>query len=617
MARSRSAASQTRTAESEYREIIAWYERELERAAPPTDLRWEPIKIGPTWRYENGWVLPAATLGWRNLAWAGMHLRDKHGKPWTYTLEQARLILWLDALDVETGQFLHPTSVFQRLKGHGKDPIASCVSATDICSEDAVFSHWNGDIPVGMQQPNAWVQIVAVSQVQTQNTMKLFPSLIPADTRKKYGIQIGKLNVWARGDEAQIEAVTSNPLTIEGGRPTRIVRNETQNWNTSNGGHAMAGAIEGNAAKSEGGAARILDICNAYRPGEDSVGQKVREAFDATQGSRCKVHADFAPDDWPECIDCQRPKALDFGLLYDSLEAPPEAPLTAEAAPSVIEAIRGDSVWLNTRRIVQSILNSTNSASESRRKWYNQITAAEDAWADPKDIKAGERDFGLEPGDKIVMFGDGSKSDDATGLVGVRVSDGHAQVLHVQQPKKGEIVDRDAVDHAVIQTFDTYKVVAFWFDPSHARDDDAEGDNRFWWPLCDEWSKRYGRKLKCWPVKSGNKTHAVAFDMATETNQKTFVEGAEQVAGEMDGQAADPESATVTFKKSQWLVEHLGNAKQAPGKHGISVRKDNRESRHKIDLAVCLIGARMLRRIYLLSIKKGTPGKGRVIVMDD
>jgi hypothetical protein len=46
------------------------------------------------------------------------------------------------------------------------------------------------------------------------------------------------------------------------------------------------------------------------------------------------------------------------------------------------------------------------------------------------------------------------------------------------------------------------------------------------------------------------------------------------------------------------------------------VRKEHRESRHKIDLAVCLIGARMLRRIYLLSQKasnKGAPGKGRMI----
>ena len=85
----------------------------------------------------------------------------------------------------------------------------------------------------------------------------------------------------------------------------------------------------------------------------------------------------------------------------------------------MVEAIRGDSVWLNTRRILNSIKNPTNSANESRRKWYNQINATEDAWCDPKDVAAGKRDFGLDDGDAVVLFGDGSKSDDATGLIAV------------------------------------------------------------------------------------------------------------------------------------------------------------------------------------------------------
>jgi hypothetical protein len=169
------------------------------------------------------------------------------------------------------------------------------------------------------------------------------------------------------GDTRQIQAITANPLSIEGKRPTLVVRNETQNWITANGGHEMAGAIEGNAAKSEGGAARMLDICNAYRPGQDSVGQRVREGWEKSQGDS--------------------PEVLDFGLLYDSLEAPPDAPLSADAAPSVVDAIRGDATWMSTKRIVASILNPANPASESRRKWYNQITAAEDARFDPNDVK--------------------------------------------------------------------------------------------------------------------------------------------------------------------------------------------------------------------------------------
>jgi hypothetical protein len=335
-----------------------------------------------------------------------------------------------------------------------------------------------------------------------------------------------------------------------------------------------------------------LDICNAYRPGEGSVGQIVREAWDATQAA-----------------DGEQPRTADFGLLYDSLEAPPDAPLTLSDAPAVVEAIRGDAVWLSIPRILASIANPANSASESRRKWYNQITATEDAWVDPQKVKACRTSDRLVDGDAIVVFGDGSKSDDATGLVACRLSDGLTQVLHVQQPKKGEIVDRGLVDHAVRQTFSTYKVLAFWFDPSHAKDEDADGDSRFWWPLCDEWSQRYGQRLKLWATKTGDNRHAVAFDMLTQTAQAKFVPAAEQLA-------ADIENGEFRYAESHWLEEHLSNARRrVSDRHGITLGKEHRESRRKIDLAVCAVGARMLWRMYKLQQKPKSGGQGRVVVL--
>lgn len=208
------------------------------------------------------------------------------------------------------------------------------------------------------------MQVCAVSQEQTKNTMKLLPGLIPMETRRHYGIQLGKLNMYALGDSRQIEAVTSSPLALEGGRPTFLIRNETQNWNSSNGGHDMDGVLSGNAAKSADGVnAKMLDICNAYRDGEDSVAQRVREAWEGTQGD---------PDSPDKGL---RPKYMDFGLLYDSIEAAPDTPMTEESIPKVIADVRGDSDWLSTRRILKEIINPKNPVSESRRKWFNQCQA--------------------------------------------------------------------------------------------------------------------------------------------------------------------------------------------------------------------------------------------------
>src|SRR4051794_36172823 len=86
----RSHSARVSTAEAEFAEIVAWYEDLLERTYPPTELVWEPLRIGPTWQYDAGWSLPAVTLGWRILAWCGVWLRDKTGKPWQFTPEQTR-----------------------------------------------------------------------------------------------------------------------------------------------------------------------------------------------------------------------------------------------------------------------------------------------------------------------------------------------------------------------------------------------------------------------------------------------------------------------------------------------------------------------------------------------
>ena len=587
MARARNAGPALITSvDSELEEIKRWYREFLENTAPPTDLEWEPVRIGPTWQWDNGWSLPEASLGWDFMAWCGRWLRAKNGGPWKFTAEQARFLIWFFALE-SNGDFLYHSAVLQRLKGWGKDPLAATLAIGSLCAP-TIFDHWDGDRPVGRDNPTAWVQLLAVSQLQTQNTMKLFPSLVSPEARQRYGIQIGKRNVWAMGDERQIEAVTNSVMAIEGGRPTLIVRNETQNWNSSNGGHDMAGAIEGNAAKSaKDSPARILDICNAYRPGEDSVGQRAREAYESTVGDDAQFN--------------------DFGVMYDSLEAPEKAPLTLSAAPGVVRAVRGDATWLDAEgRIKKSIANPTNTPSESRRKWYNQITAAEDSWTEPAEwdpLK--DADKVLELGEEVTIFLDCSKSDDATALMGTRMSDGHVFTIQMwQRPpgKRGDgwLAPREEVDAKVIEMFDKYTVVGFFGDPSHTLDDETM--DRYWDPLFNEWHIRYRHKLRVWA--SGSKgsnshtSHSVMFDMSARDNSKQFANAVAYTLEEI-------KSGAFTHDGDARLRRHVLNSRRYPVQGFVSIAKDGRESKNKIDLAICMVGARMVRRILLTQNKKG------------
>ena len=552
--------------------IIAAYRRRLAKPAKRRKSEWQPALIGPTWQTtdDGHWLLPEITLGWEVLGWCGRWLQHQPGRPWKFTDEQARFILWFYAID-DSGEFLYTDAVLQRLKGWGKDPLGACICLVELLGP-CRFGGWdtNGD-PVVVDRPNAWVQIAAVSLEQTKNTMRLMPGLITAEARKHYRIQIGKEQIYALHGERFLQAVTSSPATLEGARGTFVLMNETQHWTSSNEGHDMADVIERNTVKSEDGAARNLRITNAYEPGEDSVAQRDREAFEAIVAGL----------------------NVDTGLLYDSIEADPKAPLTAEAAPSVVESIRGDSVWLSIARIVRSILDPRNDPSRSRRFWYNQITATADAWVAPAEWDALALELVVADNTTVTLGFDGSKSDDHCALIGSVVAADHLFEIGVWEPRctscRGEVVnhkcrrchlegpgevDREDIDRTVRAVLDRYDVVGFY------------SDLHPWESYVDRWAEDFGEDLV---VKAGPR-QPIAWDI--RSRNQPFTVACERL------HAAIVEAA-LSHCGSTRFRQHVHNARRAPNNWGISVRKENRESARKIDSVPAAVLARLARQDYL------------------
>ncbi|RTL03904.1 MAG: terminase [Acidimicrobiia bacterium] len=584
---------------------------------PWSGSRFPPVRVGPTWQTtaDGHWLLPDATIGWDALAWCGANLQHGVGQPWRFTDEQARFMLWWYAVD-DRGRWLYDDGVLQRLKGWGKDPVVGCLSYVEMLGPCRV-AYMDGDDPIATDMPGAWVQLPAVSLEQTKNTTRLMPGLISPAAEVHYGVAVGKQTVYAMGDDRLIQAVTSSPTTLEGARATAVFPNETQHWLANNEGHEMAAVIERNATKSAGGTSRRLAVTNAYEPSEDSVAQHDREAWELGQSG----------------------ESMGSSTLYDSLEAPPEAPLSLPIEPGeseedhevrvrsvvseVVRNVRGDSVWLDPERIVRSVLDVRNPPSRSRRFWYNQIEAAEDAWLDPKHVAAaaaGEFDgLDLQVTDELVLFFDGSKSDDATGLVGARMSDGHVVTFGVWERPAGAAgkawrVNRGEVDRRVRDVLAQHNVVAFWADPSHAKDDDSTG----WWDeTIDAWHRDFSDRLRCWAVASGPNRHSIMWDMASPERTKQFTLGAERFVAEIEDAAlcvleGRREARQLTYDGHPAMVRHLRNARRHPNRYGVSLAKEHRESSRKIDLAVCAVGARLLRRQVLNAAPADKPRSGVV-----
>ncbi|MDA3643790.1 terminase large subunit [Saccharopolyspora indica] len=447
------------------------------------------------------------------------------------------------------------------------------MSLVELCGP-VVFARFdsNGE-PVGATRSAAWVQIVAVSQDQTNNTFRIFPQMASPLMQERYGLQINKTIIYAEGG-GLIEAITSSPLSMEGKRPTFVLKNETQWWLENNNGHEMANVIQGNVDKAAYGGCRVLSICNAHRPGEES---------DAEQ-------------DWEAFQDVLAGNAVDTGLLYDALEAPADTPVSeiAEASedPQLYEELlqklhdglvtaRGDAVWLDIDTLVKSILDVKNDVTESRRKFLNQINAAEDAWITPQewDRCMSAEIKPLEYGDSITLGFDGSKGNDWTALVACRIDDGALFPIKVWNPEKWDgQIPREQVNATVEHTFAHYDVRAM------------RADVREFEAYVDQWGVKFGKKLK---IKATPR-HPVAFDMRGNTKQFTLD------CERFEDSVVEGE---ITHNGDPTLRQHILNAHRRPNNHGISIGKASKDSSRKIDAAVCAVLAYGARQELLMSKK--------------
>jgi hypothetical protein len=521
------------------------------------------------------------------------------GRPWRFTKRQKRFIhLWYSY--GPDGRWIYRSGVKRGAKGTGKDPFAAALINAELAGPTKLVRNDRGEL-VGVRHRLPLVQIAANSEAQAADLLRVANAMVPKRTALKYGYDKGITRTILTETGARVELLTSSEKSSEGDPATAVFLNESHHMNSSNGGDKIAEVANRNVTKGPGGMARLLELTNAHEQGGESVAEGGFEAWQL-QVSGATVLQD---------------------ILYDSCEAPPDTILTDPLSLRAgLVAAYSDAPWVDLERITGEIHDSRTSVADTIRFYLNGLATQEDAWVDPRKFDALHRSEVVGEGEQITLFLDCSKSTDATGLVGCRLSDGHVITFGGWQKPHGHrgkdwLAPRQEVDAEVRRVFARYKVLWFGVDPSPATDDETEAS--YWMPMIDRWHQDFHKQL----LVFASTQNAVLFDMrygSSGSRQRNylFVETAMQTAqaiDESDKRAVDGLPPELTHDGDSMLRVHVHNARRRGTTYGgYSLGKITRDSSKLVDLAVCMVGARLGRRLVLNSGKLPKPKSGKAYI---
>lgn len=521
--------------------------------------------------------LPKVTLGFGVIRHASKFLVQPNGpragRLWKPTDGQARFLLWWYALD-QDGRWLFDHGVRRLAKGSGKSPFAAVLALEELIGPVRLnrFDPSAEGGCVGKPVDMPLVQIAATAESQTANTMRMVRAMAQKKSRVvvEYGIDVGK-TVFYTPTGGQLEVITSSASAAEGAEVTFAVEDETEHWTPSSGGQDLAQTLDRNLGKSS---SRAIETANAWEPGAGSVAETSYDTWVKQQEGRTRGEA---------------------RILYDARIASADTDLADEdSLTNAIRFVYDDCFWVDQRTIRNKVWDPRTPEDVSRRFYLNQPTATADAWTTPMEWAAlADPTRVVADGEEIALFFDGSKSRDATALVGCCISDGHVFTIGVWEPNPAhntaDEVPVTEVDLTVRRAFDRWSVLGFF------------ADVREWESFVKvAWPTDLAENLIVHAVHAGKDPQPIAWDMRSHAYE--FGVACELAQAEITDRS-------FTHDGDSRLARHVANARRRPARGVISIGKESPDSPKKIDAAVCMVGARMVRRAVLAVPRKVKTGE--------
>ncbi|MDY7102130.1 MAG: hypothetical protein S0880_13165 [Actinomycetota bacterium] len=418
------------------------------------------------------------SLGWQIIDWVETFLcegpGDAVGAPATLDLEYQAFIVKAYELhpagatgrrgrSIE-GRRTKRRAMLSRPKGRGKSALAAKVGCAEAIGP-VRFDHWAeaGEVspwgyeyregePVGRPVTSPEILCLATEEGQAGNTFDAIVVML-GHVAEHYaawypGLDVGITRINLPGG-GTIEPVTARAKSKDGGNSTFTVLDEGHLWDTREL-HDLAGTIRRNLGKRHEADPWSMETTTAFRPGDDSEAERFADMVAELDPQ------DVLLDDKSIPLDVDW---FDDDALYDAL--------VDVYGPAAIE----NGGWTDIERKLAEIRDPQSDEADSRRYFGNQVVVAKDQWLDARAFVAlAHAEKVVADDDEITLGFDGGQFDDATALIGCRVSDGHLFTLGVwQRPddraKDDWEVPRHEVGDAVRAAFGRFRVWRMYADP--------------------------------------------------------------------------------------------------------------------------------------------------------
>jgi hypothetical protein len=431
-------------------------------------------------------------------------------------------------------------------KGLAKTELGSWVIAGELASDAPVrCDGWDAaGEPVGVSVADPYIPMLAVTEDQSEVLAYAALRAILLEGPIGEDFEVGKGFITRKDGRGRCEAVAAAPKGADGGRTTFCLYDEEQGMTLPRHLDAHR-TMELNLDKLFAADPWSLGLGTAPVPGEGSVAEGTWEYAEQIAAGKY---------DDPRLFFFARWASDEHGLgTREDVEA------------AVIEASGPAAAWTNVDGIVDRFYDPQTDIPMWEARYLNRkVQASRQAFSMAAITEMVDPLPGRVPPRRtpIAIGFDGSKTTDATGIVGTVIDSGYQFVIASwERPPDADAgweVPYREVDEAMVDAMQRWKVVLVYADPP------------YWEGLIDDWHGRYGDVIVRFHTNQHKKmAYTVkAFTSAIKAREHTF-----------DGH--------------EDLLRHFGNARKYElnilddeGEKLYVLVKERKGSPLKIDLAV-------------------------------